>query len=353
LPRSLLPELEIDILARRRGSLRLRGARRPGRPSLYEYRPLVRGFVEKRSQQLMELADAQAAIEDLRHEKAAAIFARAHAGEQLPDEEALFMTVLLPLLVATTESCGGFDWHDDALRSRLIELEGSLFGGERSYMAVAPLVGLSLGAQVELGEGVRVRIRLRRAFHLLARGERDLPREFGRRADRLAVIELRRDLGVDQIEAPDAPAELADAIKRRCGLATAGAIARGRCCSSGSTSAPTGIGRILPSPLQTFRRGDPPRPVPRQAGARPARPHAAADEDRHWRKRSTAGNCRSSARSPSLRAAREALTAVLRRRRGLAMAASGPRRCSATDRAERAELRVRLRALAGAASRQE
>ena len=97
-------ELEIDISHGAEVPFAFEEHAAPGRPSLYEYRPLVRGFVEKRSQQLMELADAQAAIEDLRHEKAAAIFARAHAGEQLPDEEALFMTVLLPLLVAIAAS---------------------------------------------------------------------------------------------------------------------------------------------------------------------------------------------------------------------------------------------------------
>ena len=52
----------------------------PGRPSLYEYRPLVRNFVEARAERLAASDDARIAIDELRREPAAAIFARAHAG---------------------------------------------------------------------------------------------------------------------------------------------------------------------------------------------------------------------------------------------------------------------------------
>jgi hypothetical protein len=239
-------ELEIDISHGAEVPFAFEEHAAPGRPSLYEYRPLVRGFVEKRSQQLMELADAQAAIEDLRHEKAAAIFARAHAGEELPDQEALFMTVLLPVLISTAESCGGFDWHDDAFDRAYIELEGSLFGNERTYMAVAPLTGLSLGAQVELGDGIRVRLSPPGELSTYwPEANGILPREFGRRVDRMGVIELRRDLGADQIEAPDAPAELADAVTAL-RLATAGAIAAGPVLFERLDKRPYGIRSILP-----------------------------------------------------------------------------------------------------------
>src|SRR5262245_64667301 len=78
-----------------------------GRPTLYEYRPLVRGFVEARASQLAERDDARIALEDLRREPAAAIFARAHAGPHPDDDRALYMSVLVPLLVRTAEGCGG------------------------------------------------------------------------------------------------------------------------------------------------------------------------------------------------------------------------------------------------------
>ena len=86
----------------------------PGRPSLYEYRPLVRNFVEARADRLARHEDARIAIEELRREPAAAIFARAHAGPRADEHEALFGSVLLPLLMSTAEMCGGFDWDDSA-----------------------------------------------------------------------------------------------------------------------------------------------------------------------------------------------------------------------------------------------
>src|ERR671939_2139523 len=59
-------------------------------PSLYEYRPLVRGFLDEQAPTLRRLPDARNAIDDLRHEPAAALFARAHAGLAETDEDALF-----------------------------------------------------------------------------------------------------------------------------------------------------------------------------------------------------------------------------------------------------------------------
>ena len=71
----------------------------PGRPSLYEYRPLVRNFVEARADRLARHEDARIAIEELRREPAAAIFARAHAGLKPTEDEALLRTVLLLSLI--------------------------------------------------------------------------------------------------------------------------------------------------------------------------------------------------------------------------------------------------------------
>src|SRR5207302_10114950 len=70
----------------------------PEGPPLYEYRPLVRGFVEEQAPTLRRLPDARNAIDDLRREPAAAIFARAHSGVGTTEDDALFRTVLLPML---------------------------------------------------------------------------------------------------------------------------------------------------------------------------------------------------------------------------------------------------------------
>jgi hypothetical protein len=129
----------------------------PGRPALYEYRPLVRGHVESRDWRLYAREDTKLALEEVRREPAAAIFSRAHSGPDASDEEALFRSILLPLLIETAEACGGFDWDDAAFDRAYLDLERSLFGSGHAYGAVAPLVGVSVATQVELGGGVRVR----------------------------------------------------------------------------------------------------------------------------------------------------------------------------------------------------
>ena len=55
----------------------------------------------------------------------------------------------------------GFDWHDDAFDAAYHDLERSLFGERRAYVAVAPLVGISAATQVELAAGLREPLALR------------------------------------------------------------------------------------------------------------------------------------------------------------------------------------------------
>jgi hypothetical protein len=195
-----------------------------GNASLYEYRPLVRSYVDARTERLGGLADANIVLEELRHEPAAAIYAAAHSGK---GESSLLRTIALPLLADVAEACGGLDWSDEAFDRAYAELERTLLGERRTYAAVAPLVGVSVGTQVELAEGLRVR--------LAATGELAahwpeasglLPAEFGRAPDRLCVLELERTLAPNVPEPPDAPGELADAVSAL-RLATAGPIAAG------------------------------------------------------------------------------------------------------------------------------
>src|SRR6185503_20790715 len=97
------------------------------------------------------------ALEELAREPAAGIYARAHAGRDASENDALFRTVLVDLLLRVAESCGGFDWDDESFDRAYAELERSLFGERRTYTAVAPLVGLSVATQFELAPGMRVR----------------------------------------------------------------------------------------------------------------------------------------------------------------------------------------------------
>ena len=229
-----------------------------GRPTLYEYRPLVRGFVEARADRLAGREDTRAALDDLRREPAAAIFARAHAGSKPSEEQALFRSVLVPLLVRTAEGCGGFDWDDGAFDRAYVELESSLYGEGHAYGAVAPLVGLSAGAVVDLGDGIRVRA--------VAGGElaahwpeatRLAPEGFGREPDRLCVLELERSLPRQTADPPDASAELADAVTAL-RLAAAGPIAAGPVLFERLDWRPYGIRPVLPISA-TAPAGDPTR----------------------------------------------------------------------------------------------
>ena len=198
-----------------------------GRPALYEYRPLVRGFVEARAERLARREDARLALAELRREPAAAIFARAHAGAAPDEDRALLHSVLMPLLQRTADACGGFDWEDEAFDRAYAELETALFRDRHAYAAIAPVIGLALGAQVELGDGIRVRAAATGELAgLWPEASGLLPECFGREPDRLCVLELERALPPGAAEAPDAPGELADAVSA-IRLATAGAVAAG------------------------------------------------------------------------------------------------------------------------------
>jgi hypothetical protein len=217
-----------------------------GRPTLYEYRPLVRGFVEARAERLATREDARMALEDLRREPAAKIFARAHAGPRPDEDAALFKSVLVPLLVRTAEGCGGFDWDDVAYDGAYRELASSLFGDGHGYGAVAPLVGLSIGETIELGAGIRVRSSATgelAAHWPEANGL--LPPGFGAEPDRLCVLELERSLVKGDAEPPDATAELADAVTAL-RLATEGGIAAGPVIFERLDWRPYGIRPMLP-----------------------------------------------------------------------------------------------------------
>jgi hypothetical protein len=250
-----------------------------GRPTLYEYRPLVREFVETRSDRIASLPDARDALEELRREPAAAIFARAHA--RPGDGDPLVVSVLLPLLEATAEGGGGAAWDDAAFERAYAELERSLFGSRRLYAAVAPVVGVSLGAAADLGGGVRLRPA---ASGELAAHRPDAaslaPAGFGRESDRLCVLELEQELPDGGGDPPDAPGELADAVTAL-RLATAGPIAAGPVLFERLDWRPYGIRAVLPI-AATAPPGEPVRLDAYRAGlaAELRRRLPLADDDR-------------------------------------------------------------------------
>jgi len=253
-----------------------------GRPTLYEYRPLVRGFVEARVERLYARVDVQDAVADLLREPAARIFAHAHEGETRDEARAVYRSVLVPLLVRTAEGCGGFDWDDSAFNRAYEELEGSLYGEGHTYGAVAPLIGLSVGTQIELGDGIRVRAAATGELAAMwpeAAGL--LPRNFGREPDRICVLELERSLGSGTDEALDAPGELADAVTA-IRLATSAPVAAGPVLFERLDWRPYGIRPVLPI-AATAPAGEPTRLDPFRASvASDVRIRlGAADDDTH------------------------------------------------------------------------
>jgi len=199
----------------------------------------------RRAGRLRGREDAVIALEELTREPAAAIYARAHAGRDPSEDEALFRTVLVDLLIRVAEACGGFDWNDESFDRAYDALEQSLFGDRRAYIAVAPLVGITAGLQRVLSEGIRVRPV---ADGELARHWPEakglLPPGFGSEPDRYCVVEFR--VGLDSGEdVPDTPAEIADVVSA-IRLATAAPLSAGPVLFETLDGRPYGIRPVLP-----------------------------------------------------------------------------------------------------------
>ena len=202
-------------------------------PTLYEYRPLVKSFIEGQAERLRAREDVRSALDDLGREPAARVYKDA------------YRTVLVPLLVRTAVGCGGFDWDDAAFDRAYEEMEALLFGAGHAYGAVAPLIGISCGGPIELSDGLRVRPSATGELAALwPESAGLLPRDYGRETDRLCVLELERSLPQEDDEVPDAPGELADAVTA-IRLATAAPIAAGPVLFERLDWRPFGIRPIL------------------------------------------------------------------------------------------------------------
>ena len=237
-------------------------------PSFYEYRPLVRSFIEGQADRLRSRSDVDAALGDLAREPATRVYTDP------------FRMVLVPLLVRVAEGCGGFDWDDTAFDRAYEEMEALVFGNGHAYAAIAPLVGISCGSVIELGEGLRVRPHATGELAALwPESSGLLPRDFGREVDRTCVLELERSLAKGEDEAPDAPGELADAVTA-IRLATAAPIAAGPVIFERLDWQPFGIRPMLPI-AATPPPGEPSRldPFRAQVAARLIPQLVLADED--------------------------------------------------------------------------
>ncbi|MEO8290503.1 MAG: hypothetical protein ABI649_05850 [Gaiellaceae bacterium] len=236
----------------------------PNRPTLYEYRPLIGSFVEARAERLGRRDDAQEALAALKDEPAAGIFAQAHAGERVGEDEAFRRTILLPLLRRTAEGSGAFDWDDEVFERAYAELERSLFGERRAYTALAPLVGLTAGGEIDLGRNLRVRPAVSGEFTASwPEANRLLPADYGREVDRTLLIELECHLDGAACQVPDAPHQIGLAVSAL-RLATPGALAAGPVIFERLDWRPYGVRPVPPLAAQ-LPRGEPTRLDPFRA----------------------------------------------------------------------------------------
>ena len=215
--------------------------------------------------------DALIALEELHASRLPAIFARAHAGPRPSEDEALFRTVLLGLLVSTAEACGGFDWDDESstapMPSSSARCTASAAPTPRSRRSSASRSRRSSSSRPGCG-CARSPTGARPA---LARGGSLMPKDFGRETDRYCMLELRAALAGAE-DPPDAPAEIADAVSA-IRLATAAPLSAGPVLFETLDGRPFGIRPVLPiAATQPPGRTDPPRLVPRRARRRAAAP---------------------------------------------------------------------------------
>ena len=252
-----------------------------GRPSLYEYRPLVRGFVEARADRLFERlrrrrrdrrSRARAGGADLR--------ARARQARR-PTRRARSTAASSCRSSSTSRrAAAASTGTTTSSTGRTRSSRQSLFGDGHAYGAVAPLIGLSVGTPIELGDGIRVRqAATGELVGDVAGSERACCRATS--AARPTGCACSSSSGRSRRvadEAPDAPGELADAVTA-IRLATAAPVAAGPVLFERLDWRPYGIRPVLPI-AATAPPGEPTRLDPFRASVAAEAPRAPRDRRR-------------------------------------------------------------------------
>ena len=245
-------------------------------------------------------------------------------GPRPTEEQALFRTVLLSLLVATAEGCGGFDWDDVAFERAYAELERSLFGAAHAYAAVAPLVGISVVTRSSSAAGSALRRPRPASSRATGPRRRDCCRPSSAASGPLlrarARARPRRRRG-----AAGRAGELADAVTAL-RLATAAPVAAGPVLFERLDWRPFGIRAVLPI-AATQPPGEPTRLDGFRGGSRATCSAGSRSRTtiRSSPRRSTAGSSRSSRPSRSGRSSCARRSRRCSGRRG----SCAPRCCSA------------------------
>ena len=176
-----------------------------GGPSLYEYRPLYRTYVDARLERIVSLADYKLAVASLAVDPAVLGVARDYAPDAESDEDALRAAVLVPLLVGVAEGAGGFDFDDGVFDGIFDRMLSDVAQTRRSFTGFAPIVGLrAIDGSHDLGHDIRARrispVELAESW---PECQGLLPERFGAARDRLLGLEL--DVAMPRAEGGEMP----------------------------------------------------------------------------------------------------------------------------------------------------
>ena len=236
-----------------------------GGPSLYEYRPLYRTYVEARLERIVSLADYQLAVSSLADDPAVLGVARDYAPDAESDEDALRAAVLVPLLVGVAEGAGGFDFDDGVFDGIFDRMLSDVAQTRRSFTGFAPVIGLrAIDGSHDLGQDIRARrispVELAESW---PECQGLLPERFGVARDRLLGLEL--DVAMPRAEGgemPDTARRFARAILAL-RLVFGGPITVGPVLFERVDWAPRAV-RALPASVTQVLPGDPVRLDPQK-----------------------------------------------------------------------------------------
>ncbi len=129
-----------------------------GRP-LFEYRPMVEGFIQQRASQLRELQTADESSWTVASDPACNAWLRAGRADAAADmEQVAFDEILVPFLVSMGDRHPDFELDEDHLLAHYLRLEQALYAEQRRYVAVVPMWGIRLMyGDLEIAPGVTLR----------------------------------------------------------------------------------------------------------------------------------------------------------------------------------------------------
>lgn len=131
----------------------------PTSQTLYEYRPLVEGFITSRHERISVLPEAIEAAHTLASDPASNAFLRAGRADAVAQLDLVAMEELMfPLLLSMAELHPDFMLDESSLLAQYARFESVLYSEQRRYVAVTPIWGVRLVyGDLQLADGVWLR----------------------------------------------------------------------------------------------------------------------------------------------------------------------------------------------------